>query len=239
MFITAAEITNKEFKKVLRGYNIDEVDEFLDKIAEDYESIYKENSILKEKMQSLDEKIRHYTKMENTIKDTLLLAQNASEQAKENAKKESEFVVKNANDAAQKIIDKAHGDVIQITDEFENVKQEFSKFRTKFRNFMKTQMEMFDDMEKDFVKNYNIGYEVDEIHEDNTQAKSIENVEPKGIEFYPSLVESNLNKEEYIDPVDKDDVYVDKYDTKEIGNIKDEIFTEEDELEEIKNFFVR
>ena len=39
--------------------------------------------------------------------------------------------------------------------------------------------------------------------------------------------------------MDKDDVYVDKYDTKEIGNIKDEIFTEEDELEEIKNFFVR
>lgn len=87
MFITAAEITNKEFKKGLRGYNIDEVDEFLDKIAEDYESIYKENSLLKEKMQSLDEKISHYTKMENTIKDTLLLAQNASEQAKENAKK--------------------------------------------------------------------------------------------------------------------------------------------------------
>lgn len=181
MFITAAEITNKEFKKGLRGYNIDEVDEFLDKIAEDYESIYKENSLLKEKMQSLDEKISHYTKMENTIKDTLLLAQNASEQAKENAKKESQFVVKNANDAAQKIIDKAHSDVIQITDEFENVKQEFSKFRTKFRNFMKTQMEMFDDMEKDFVKNYNIGYESNEneVEDSTVKEKEIEVVEPE------------------------------------------------------------
>ncbi|AZV56008.1 DivIVA domain-containing protein [Clostridium sp. AWRP] len=226
MFITAAEITNKEFKKGLRGYNIDEVDEFLDKIAEDYESIYKENSLLKEKMQSLDEKISHYTKMENTIKDTLLLAQNASEQAKENAKKESEFVVKNANDAAQKIIDKAHGDVIQITDEFENVKQEFSKFRTKFRNFMKTQMEMFDDMEKDFVKNYNIGYESNENEVEDTivKEKEIEIVEPKKKDV--SVVE-NSNKE--FDEDDKEDS----------NHMEKEIFQDKDELEEIKNFFIK
>ncbi|APM38581.1 DivIVA domain-containing protein [Clostridium kluyveri] len=240
MLITAGEITNKEFKKGLRGYNIDEVDEFLDKIAESYEAMCKENSLLKEKLQLMEDKVNHYNKMENTIKGTLLLAQNTSEQVKENAKKESECILKNANDTAQKIIDKAHSDVIQINDEFERVKQEFSKFRTKFRSFVKTQLEMFDDMEKDFVKNYDIGYEVDEIPEENIQVKSIEKVEPKGIEFSPSLRESNLNKEEYAEPiVDKDDVYVDKYDTKEIGDIKDEIFTEEDELEEIKNFFVR
>ncbi|OAA83266.1 DivIVA domain-containing protein [Clostridium ljungdahlii] len=226
MFITAAEITNKEFKKGLRGYNIDEVDEFLDKIAEDYESIYKENSLLKEKMQSLDEKISHYTKMENTIKDTLLLAQNASEQAKENAKKESQFVVKNANDAAQKIIDKAHGDVIQITDEFENVKQEFSKFRTKFRNFMKTQMEMFDDMEKDFVKNYSIGYESNEneVEDSTVKEKEIEIVEPKKEDV--SLVEKR-NKE--FDEDNKEDS----------NHTEKEIFEDKDELEEIKNFFIK
>ncbi|QXE20321.1 DivIVA domain-containing protein [Clostridium sp. 001] len=227
MFITAAEITNKEFKKGLRGYNIDEVDEFLDKIAEDYESIYKENSILKEKMQSLDEKISHYTKMENTIKDTLLLAQNASEQAKENAKKESQFVVKSANDAAQKIIDKAHSDVIQITDEFENVKQEFSKFRTKFRNFMKTQMEMFDDMEKDFVKNYNIGYESNENEVENStvKEKEIEIVEPKKEDI--SLVEKR--NEEFDEDNNKEDS----------NHTEKEIFEDKDELEEIKNFFIK
>ncbi|RMC94861.1 DivIVA domain-containing protein [Clostridium autoethanogenum] len=226
MFITAAEITNKEFKKGLRGYNIDEVDEFLDKIAEDYESIYKENSLLKEKMQSLDEKISHYTKMENTIKDTLLLAQNASEQAKENAKKESQFVVKNANDAAQKIIDKAHSDVIQITDEFENVKQEFSKFRTKFRNFMKTQMEMFDDMEKDFVKNYNIGYESNEneVEDSTVKEKEIEVVEPKKEDV--SLAEKRSKE---FDEDNKEDS----------NHTEKEIFEDKDELEEIKNFFIK
>jgi cell division initiation protein len=89
--ITAMDITNKEFKKVIRGYSAEEVDEFLDKIAEDYEAIYKENSSMKEKLELLTEKVDHYAKMETTIQNTLLLAQNAAEQSKQTAQKESEI----------------------------------------------------------------------------------------------------------------------------------------------------
>ncbi|MFL0195529.1 DivIVA domain-containing protein [Clostridium sp. WILCCON 0269] len=233
MLITAAEITNKEFKKGFRGYSIDEVDEFLDKIAESYESICKENSLLKEKLQMTEDKVNHYNKMEDTIKGTLLLAQNASEQVKENAKRESECILKNANDTAQKVIDKAHSDVIQINDEFEAVKQEFSKFRTKFRSFVKTQLEMFDDMEKDFIKNYDIGYELNEIPEKNVQIRSIEKVEPKDIEVSQPLIEESNLEEGY-----RGSIHRGGY-NKQIKDIEDEIFTGEDELEEIKNFFVK
>lgn len=233
MLITSGEITNKEFKKGLRGYNIDEVDEFLDKIAESYEAMCKENTLLKEKLQLMEDKVDHYDKMENAIKGTLLLAQNTSEQVKENAKKESECILKNANETAQKIIDKAHSDVIQINDEFEAVKQEFGKFRTKFRGFIKTQLEMFDDMEKDFVKNYDIGYEVDEIPEKRSQMDNVEKVKPKDIEIFPDLKKNNIDKEEYVKKEDN------KYDIDDVNDIKDEIFTEQDELEEIKNFFVK
>lgn len=212
MKITAMEITNKEFKKTIRGYSSDEVDEFLDKIAEDYENLYKENSTLKEKLSNIEDKIDHYNKMESTIQNTLLLAQNAAEQARENAKKESELIVKNANDTAQRIIDKAHHDVLQITDDFERMKQEFCKFRTKFRSFMESQLEMFDDMEKDLVKNYNIGYEANENLKLDLNVKEIElanNEETKMIK-----------QEEKIMP-------------------RNEVFTDSNELEEIKNFFVK
>ncbi|WML35401.1 DivIVA domain-containing protein [Clostridium sp. OS1-26] len=208
MKITAMEITNKEFKRTIRGYSPDEVDEFLDKIAEDYENLYKENSTLKEKLSNIEDKIEHYNKMESTIQNTLLLAQNAAEQARENAKKESELIVKNANDTAQRIIDKAHHDVLQITDDFERMKQEFCKFRTKFRSFMESQLEMFDDMEKDLVKNYNIGYEANENLNLDLNVKEIE------------LTHSEEKQEEKAMP-------------------KDEVFTNSNELEEIKNFFVK
>lgn len=165
MKITPMDISNKEFKKGLRGYNPEEVDEFLDEIVDNYEELYKDNALLKEKVSALSEKIEHYGKIENTIQNTLLLAQNAAEQARSSAKKESDLLVKNANDTAQKILDKAHADVVQINDEFDRIKQEFIKFRAKFRNFMNTQLETFDDLEKDFIKNYNITNPLEDIEE--------------------------------------------------------------------------
>lgn len=169
------DINNKEFKKVLRGYDQDEVDEFLDKIGDNYEEIYKENSALKEKVSILNEKIDHYLKIEETIQNTLILAQNAAEQAKQSAKKEADLIVRNANDTSQRIIDKANSEVIRISDDYETIKQEFIKFRAKYRNFMNTQLDMFNDLEMDFEKNYNI------INEQEIKEKEIENYEDKSL----------------------------------------------------------
>lgn len=162
MKLTPMDITNKEFKKGLRGYSVEEVDEFLDEIVENYEELYKENSILKEKLTNVQEKVDHYSKIETTIQNTLVLAQNAAEQAKSSAQKEAELVLKNANETAQKVLDKSHNDVIGINDEYERVKQEFIKFRAKYRNFMNTQLQTFDDLEKDFIKNYNVSEPVED-----------------------------------------------------------------------------
>ncbi|MGL5416917.1 MAG: DivIVA domain-containing protein [Clostridium sp.] len=165
MKLTPMDINNKEFKKGLRGYNPDEVDEFLDEVIENYEELFKENSKMKERITVLSEQVDHYAKIESTIQNTLLLAQNAADQAKESSQKEAELIVKNANETAQKIVDKAHNDVIQINDEFDKIKQEFIKFRAKFRNFMNTQLETFDDLEKDLNKSYSIVAPVDEFME--------------------------------------------------------------------------
>lgn len=157
MRLTAMDITNKEFKKVLRGYDSDEVEDFLEEVAKEFEILYKDNSSYKERLDILEEKLEHYTKMENTIQNTLLLAQNTAEQSKATTQKEAELILKNANDSAQKILDKAHNDVVKVNDDYERLKQEFIMFRAKFRNFLNTQRETFESLEKEFIKNYNIG----------------------------------------------------------------------------------
>ena len=136
MKLSPTDINNKEFKKGIRGYSIDEVDEFLDKIVESYEEIFKENEILKENLSRVNEKLDHES-------------------------------IGNANETAQRILDKAHGDVIAINDEYERVREEFIKFRAKFRGFMNTQLQTFDELEKDLTKNYNVSQTVDqyELHE--------------------------------------------------------------------------
>jgi cell division initiation protein len=162
MKLTPMDINNKEFKKVMRGYSPEEVDEFLDEIIENYEELYKDNGKLREKLTNVTEKIEHYSKIESTIQNTLILAQNAAEQAKSSSQKEADMIIKNANETAQKILDKAHTDVIEINGEFDKTKQEFIKFRAKFRNFINTQLETFVDLERDFNKNYNISTPVEE-----------------------------------------------------------------------------
>lgn len=156
MKLTPMDINNKEFKKGIRGYAIDEVDEFLDEVVENYEEVYKENSRLKDSLNRVNEKLEHYEKLEATIQNTLLLAQNAADQAKDSATKQADLIVGNANETAQRILDKAHGDVIAINDEYERLKEEFIKFKAKFRGFMNAQLETFDELDKDLTKNYSV-----------------------------------------------------------------------------------
>lgn len=200
MKLTPMDINNKEFKRGLRGYNPDEVDEFLDEVVDNYEELYKENGKLKEKLEVLEEQVSHYAKIEGTIQNTLVLAQNAADQAKEASQKEAEVIIKNANETAQRIVDKAHNDVIQINSEFDRVKQEFIKFRAKFRNFINAQLETFDDLEKDVTKNYSILTPIDEeigikdiSYEDNNSSSLNEEVSPSELDEIKSFF---ANKEE-------------------------------------------
>lgn len=194
--MTSMDINNKEFRRVLRGYDADEVDEFLEGVSEDYENLYKENSSYRDRIVNLEEKLQHYSKIENTIQNTLLLAQNSAEQAKQSAQKEAELILKNANDTAQRILDKANNDVVKVNDDYERLKQEFIKFRTKYRNFMHSQLEVFEEMEKDFQKNYNVGAVIEEdIKEKELQKTSgedefnLKSVEESGINFNDDLNE--------------------------------------------------
>lgn len=180
MKLTPMDISNKEFKKGFRGYDSEEVDEFINEIIDNYEELYKENSRLKENLSRVNEKLEHYVKIENTIQNTLLLAQNAAEQARETSQKEAEMILSKANESAQKVLDKAHNDVILINDEYEKVKQEFIKFRAKFRNFMNAQTETFDELEKDLTKNYSISEPLDRMMQEkgiDLSSKNIEEIE--------------------------------------------------------------
>ena len=189
MKLTAMDINNKEFKRGLRGYSVEEVDEFLDQVVENYEELYKENSRLKESLSRVNEKLEHYEKLEATIQNTLLLAQNAADQAKESSEKQAELIKEGKTvifptETAQRILDKAHGDVISINDEYEKVKEEFIKFRAKFRGFMNTQLQTFDELEKDLTKNYSVSQPVDnyEIHEKEAETTNTEEKEEFNVE---------------------------------------------------------
>lgn len=186
MGITPMEINNKEFKRAFRGYDIDEVDDFLDQVVEDYEKLYKENGALREKLNSLTEKLEHYTKIEATLQNTLVLAQGAADQAKSNSLKEAELIIKNSNDTAQKIIDQAHTEVVRITGEYEKIKQEFQLFKTKYKNFIQTQLDLLSEIDTVYSDSRS-------FQSSDNQLKISDNVR-KPVEFKPQSNGEALSK---------------------------------------------
>ncbi len=94
--LTAQEIRKQEFSKSLRGFDQEEVKNFIFSIAQDYENVYSENVQLKETIQRLNYELNRYHKIEETMNNSLILAQQTGEMLKENAKKEADIILENA-----------------------------------------------------------------------------------------------------------------------------------------------
>ncbi|MGI6586655.1 MAG: DivIVA domain-containing protein [Gracilibacteraceae bacterium] len=139
--LTPMDIRNKEFKKAFRGYNEDEVDEFLDKVIADYERIYRENGELKERIAIDKERIEGYSSMEKSLQSTLLIAQTTAEDIVSNARKKADMIIKEAEEQAQKIIEDANSSVIKVNRDFEELKKEVQVFKTRFKTLLESELE--------------------------------------------------------------------------------------------------
>ena len=146
--LTPLDIHNKEFKKTFRGYHEEEVDEFLDRIVTDYEKLYRENMELKETLERVNSKLSHYQQMEDTLHNTLVIAQETAEEVKLNAKKEKELLLKEAEVRAQKMVDEAMQKVQRSTGEYEELLKQSRVFRTRFRNLLQAQLALMEEDEQ-------------------------------------------------------------------------------------------
>ena len=103
---TPLDIENKKFaKQMMNGYNVDEVDDFLDELTLDYGKLYKENAELKAQREELDSNVGKYKNIENTIQNTLIMAQKTADEVQEVAKKQAEQIVKDAEFQAKNSVE--------------------------------------------------------------------------------------------------------------------------------------
>ncbi len=101
--LTPQEVTSKEFAKaraVFGGYDAASVDEFLQQLAQDYSALYKENTILKNKLKVLVDKVEEYRSTEDAMRMALLSAQKTAREITENAQAESAKILAEAQAAA-------------------------------------------------------------------------------------------------------------------------------------------
>lgn len=151
--ITPLEIQNKEFKRTFRGYHAKNVDEFLDEIIEDYERIYKENIELKDKVNMLADQIRQYNTLEETLKNTLIVAQTTADEVTSSARQKAENIIEDAEIQGQKLIELAREDVRSIKNEYDNLKKEIFIFKTRYQSFIEAQLIALEEFYNEIEKN--------------------------------------------------------------------------------------
>ncbi|GIO97917.1 septum formation initiator [Paenibacillus lautus] len=142
MPLTPLDIHNKEFARRIRGYDEDEVNEFLDQIIKDYESVIRENKELGNQLISMQERLDHFSNIEETLSKTIIVAQEAADELKNNAKKEAQLIIKESEKNADRIINDALGKSRKIALEVEELKKQASIYRTRFRSLVEAQLEL-------------------------------------------------------------------------------------------------
>ncbi len=134
------DIQNKEFARAFRGYKMEEVDEFLDRVAKELELLVKEKLGLEEKHASLENQLMQYQKLEETLHNSIIVAQEASEDVKRNANKEAELIRKEAEKESRRIIEEARFKASRILAEHEEVYKQAQIFKLRFRSFVEAQL---------------------------------------------------------------------------------------------------
>ena len=148
--ITPLDIENKKFaKQMMNGYNVDEVDDFLDELTLDYGKLYKENAELKAQREELDSNVGKYKNIENTIQNTLIMAQKTADEVQEVAKKQAEQIIKDAEFQAKNSVEELNTQILLKQKELEDLKKQFDVYKAKMESLLISQLELLKDMNKD------------------------------------------------------------------------------------------
>ena len=228
--LTPLDIQNKEFTKGLRGYKEIEVDSFLDEIIVDYEQVYKENLELKDKISMLNDQIKHYVALEDTLQKTLIVAQTTAEEVIVNARKKGDLIIEESEEKAKNIrktadeqlidagkkansiieesekrarnmIEKAQDEVVKIKNEYESTRKDMIVFKTRFKALLSSQIETIESyIEEDGESRNNLKHRDDEFEFKGINRQIDEDI----LDTYKATDEERVFKNIEIDNYDLD-----------------------------------
>lgn len=144
MKLTPLDIQQQQFKVRFRGFDIREVDSFLDKMAEAFELIQRQNHQLSEEVQKLKHEIQGYKEREETFKRAMLNSQKVLDQMKENARKSAELIIAEAEIKAEKILHKAHNRLSQLHEDITELKRQRMQIEVQIRSIIDAHTKLLD-----------------------------------------------------------------------------------------------
>ena len=124
MRISPLDIRQQQFTvKMFRGFDTHEVDAFLDDVAEDYETVLKENALLKEQLATLEERSRGLSERERALQDTLVTTQRLGDEMKAAARREAELHMREAELRGEKLLEEVRSEEAKIRSEIQALRR--------------------------------------------------------------------------------------------------------------------
>jgi cell division initiation protein len=142
--VTIVDIQHKTFKKALNGYDRGEVDRFLDEIIETLEDDAQQHAALEAEIGDLRERISHFKAMEESLQNTLLLAQRTADEVKASAHKEADLIRAEARVAVEKEM-ASYGDrASEARREYQRVTETVEKAKSELRSLLTTHLALLE-----------------------------------------------------------------------------------------------
>jgi len=154
--ITAGEIRNQQFDKSLRGYDTAQVNSYLLQLANDYEKLYSDNATLRETIQRLEYEMQKYRRIEETMNNSLILAQQTADDLKANARQQSTL-----------ILQQSKGKIAEVFMVYQELIKRMGIYSSEMKAQVAAQMEMMEKNQKriDELSDFFFGRDLKEILE--------------------------------------------------------------------------
>ncbi len=144
MKITPLEIHQQQFRIGFRGFDVCEVDTFLERIADEFETVIRENSNLQGEVERLRREVEEYRGREKAFKDAIINAQKSLDDTRINAEKEAELIVAKAEMKAEKILSIAHNRLTQVHDDIFELKRQRMQLEVELGSTLEAHRKLLD-----------------------------------------------------------------------------------------------
>lgn len=144
MKIAPYEIQQKQFRVRFRGLDVNKVNSFLELVRQEFEKLQDENALIKEQLARSDEKLREYKQIENSLRETVVTAQQMVQDYKANAVREAESILKEADIRTDNMLGDAMEKAVKVHEDIVELKGARKLFKDEVKMLVRSHMKMLD-----------------------------------------------------------------------------------------------
>jgi cell division initiation protein len=149
MDISKVDILNKKFSSGLIGYKKQDVETFLQEVADHMGLLAEQKEDIERKKRTLEERLKEYKAREDTLRNTLVTTQKMTDDIKANAQKQAELIIRESQAKSEDILRHAHKRLAQIHEDISELKKQRAHFEIKLRSMIESHLKLLDSQDED------------------------------------------------------------------------------------------